>query len=135
MQCRKYEMNFGNMNCGSETRNTIHRTMWDIGRVRNVIQNDEIDRLRLQGPQVRITASSDCHPHHLQCSQTWGTSSHDQSKGNIHGSIASKKYMRNEIWSLISYLGAPSWFITFALRVWAIARMAGTSPLRDVGKA
>ena len=22
--------------------------------------------------------------------------------------------MRNEIWSLMSYLGAPSWFITFA---------------------
>ena len=30
------------------------------------------------------------------------------------GSITSKKYLRNEIWSLISYIGAPSWFITFA---------------------
>ena len=26
-------------------------------------------------------------------------------------------------------------FLPFSLRVWAIARMAGTSPLRDVGKA
>jgi len=26
----------------------------------------------------------------------------------------SEKYMRNEIWSLISYFGAPSWFITFS---------------------
>ena len=32
----------------------------------------------------------------------------------VQGSITSKKYMRNEIWSLVCYLGAPSWFITFA---------------------
>jgi hypothetical protein len=29
------------------------------------------------------------------------------------GFLTSKKYMRNEIWSLISYKGAPNWFITF----------------------
>src|SRR5882762_4319524 len=34
--------------------------------------------------------------------------------GHVQGSATSKKYMRNEIWALISYLGAPSWFITFA---------------------
>ncbi|KDR74176.1 hypothetical protein GALMADRAFT_19731, partial [Galerina marginata CBS 339.88] len=33
---------------------------------------------------------------------------------NVKGSITTKKYMRNEIWALISYFGAPSWFITFA---------------------
>jgi hypothetical protein len=38
----------------------------------------------------------------------------DHVAGNVHGSITSKKYMRNEISSLISYLGAPSWFITFS---------------------
>ena len=32
----------------------------------------------------------------------------------VKGSITSKKHMRNEIWALVSYLGAPSWFITFA---------------------
>ena len=32
----------------------------------------------------------------------------------VQGSITSKKYMRNEIWSLVSYFGAPSWFITFS---------------------
>jgi len=32
---------------------------------------------------------------------------------NVNGSATSKKHMRNEIWSTISYLGAPSWFITF----------------------
>jgi hypothetical protein len=34
--------------------------------------------------------------------------------GHVKGSLASKKYMRNEIWSLILYLGAPSWFITLS---------------------
>ena len=38
----------------------------------------------------------------------------DHVAGHVQGSLTSKKYMRNEIWSLISYLGAPSWFITFA---------------------
>jgi hypothetical protein len=38
----------------------------------------------------------------------------DHVAGHVQGSITSKKYMQNEIWSLISYLGAPSWFITFA---------------------
>ena len=30
------------------------------------------------------------------------------------GSTTSKKYMRNEIWSLISFMNAPSWFITYS---------------------
>src|SRR6202790_3094394 len=34
--------------------------------------------------------------------------------GHIKGSIISKKYMRNEIWSLISFRGAPSWYITLS---------------------
>jgi hypothetical protein len=38
----------------------------------------------------------------------------DHVGGHVKGSITSKKYMRNEIWSLISFIGAPSWFITFA---------------------
>jgi hypothetical protein len=29
----------------------------------------------------------------------------------VKGSITSKKHMHNEIWSMISQLGAPSWFI------------------------
>ncbi|KAF9549160.1 hypothetical protein CPC08DRAFT_648267, partial [Agrocybe pediades] len=34
--------------------------------------------------------------------------------GKIEGSATSKKVLRNEIWSLICYLGAPSWFITYS---------------------
>ena len=38
----------------------------------------------------------------------------DHIGGHIKGSLTSKKYMRNEIWSLISFLGAPLWFITLS---------------------
>ena len=38
----------------------------------------------------------------------------DHVGGHVKGSATSKKYTRNEIWSSISFLGAPSWFITFA---------------------
>jgi hypothetical protein len=38
----------------------------------------------------------------------------DHVGGHVKGSISNKKIMRNEIWSLISFIGALSWFITFA---------------------
>lgn len=38
----------------------------------------------------------------------------DHVGGHIKGSVTSKKYMCSEIWSLILFAGAPSWFITFA---------------------
>ena len=38
----------------------------------------------------------------------------DHVGGHVPGSLTTKRYMRNEIWSLISYVGAPSWFVTFA---------------------
>ena len=34
--------------------------------------------------------------------------------GRVKGSLTSKKYMCNNVWSLISYNGAPSWFITLS---------------------
>src|ERR1700677_4011905 len=38
----------------------------------------------------------------------------DHVGSHVKGSVTNKKYMRNEIWSLISFCGAPSWFITFS---------------------
>ena len=38
----------------------------------------------------------------------------DHIGGFVKGSLTSKKHMRNEIWSMISHLGAPSWFITLS---------------------
>ncbi|KAI4517649.1 hypothetical protein K525DRAFT_146327, partial [Schizophyllum commune Loenen D] len=34
--------------------------------------------------------------------------------GHVQGSATAKKYMRNEIWSLINFMGSPSWFITLS---------------------
>ncbi|KAH7905989.1 hypothetical protein BJ138DRAFT_968207, partial [Hygrophoropsis aurantiaca] len=38
----------------------------------------------------------------------------DHIGGGVQGSLTTKKYMRNEIWSLISYKGAPTWYITLS---------------------
>jgi hypothetical protein len=38
----------------------------------------------------------------------------DPIAGKMHGSTTSKKYMRNEIWSLIAHRGAPVWYITLS---------------------
>ncbi|KAJ7156494.1 hypothetical protein C8R43DRAFT_850322, partial [Mycena crocata] len=34
--------------------------------------------------------------------------------GRVMGSITSKKYMRNEIWSTTAFFNAPTWFITIS---------------------
>jgi hypothetical protein len=38
----------------------------------------------------------------------------DHVGGYAKGSLSSKKYMRNEIWSMISFKSSPSWFITLS---------------------
>ncbi|KAF9553065.1 hypothetical protein CPC08DRAFT_646086, partial [Agrocybe pediades] len=38
----------------------------------------------------------------------------DHVAGHVKGSLTNKKYMRNEIWSLLAMKGAPSWFITIS---------------------
>lgn len=38
----------------------------------------------------------------------------DHLSGTIKGSTTSKKWMRNEIWSLVAHLGAPFWYITLS---------------------
>lgn len=38
----------------------------------------------------------------------------DYVSGQIHGSTAAKKMRRNELWSLITNRGAPSWFVTLS---------------------
>ena len=38
----------------------------------------------------------------------------DLVSGQVKGSVTSKKYMRNEIWSLIAAKGAPIWYITLS---------------------
>ena len=38
----------------------------------------------------------------------------DHVQGRVKGSTTSKKWMRNEIWSLINHCGAPFWYITLS---------------------
>ena len=38
----------------------------------------------------------------------------DHIDGKVDGSITSKKHMQNEIWSMMIYLGAPSWYVTLS---------------------
>ena len=38
----------------------------------------------------------------------------DHVGGHVNGSITNKRYMRNEIWSLTCFRGAPSWYITLS---------------------
>ena len=38
----------------------------------------------------------------------------DAISGKMHGSTTTKKFMRNEIWSLVNHLGAPSLYITLS---------------------
>jgi len=38
----------------------------------------------------------------------------DHIGGHVKGSLMNKKHMRNEIWSTIAFIGAPSWFITLS---------------------
>ncbi|KAH7904613.1 hypothetical protein BJ138DRAFT_1138502 [Hygrophoropsis aurantiaca] len=38
----------------------------------------------------------------------------DHVGSGVQGSITNKKFMRNEIWSLVAYKGAPTWYITLS---------------------
>ena len=38
----------------------------------------------------------------------------DQVSQHVEGSVTTKKYMRNEIWSTMACYGAPSWYITLS---------------------
>jgi hypothetical protein len=38
----------------------------------------------------------------------------DSVAGKVQGSLILKEYMRNEIWALTSFMGAPTWFITLS---------------------
>ncbi|KAH7904092.1 hypothetical protein BJ138DRAFT_966535, partial [Hygrophoropsis aurantiaca] len=71
----------------------------------NVIQSIS-DRLK-EG--TSLTAQSEAE---RACFKVIGDLDHVGS--GVKGSITNKKFMRNEIWSLVSYKGAPTWYITLS---------------------
>jgi len=38
----------------------------------------------------------------------------DHVSGRVEGSATTRKYMWNELWSMLAYLGAPTWYITLS---------------------
>ena len=38
----------------------------------------------------------------------------DHIAGKVNGSVTAKKHQRNEIWSLMAYLGCPVWYVTIS---------------------
>ena len=64
-----------------------------------------IDRLR-EGPVKPETEEE------KQCFKLLSDIDHVSYK--VQGSVTSKKYMRNEVWSLIAFNNTPDWFITFS---------------------
>ncbi|PPQ75527.1 hypothetical protein CVT24_013233 [Panaeolus cyanescens] len=59
-----------------------------------------------------ITANTVNTPDEMQCFQV--INDLDAVSGMMHGSLLSKKHMRNEIWSMVAVLGAPYWYITIS---------------------
>ncbi|KAH7908100.1 hypothetical protein BJ138DRAFT_1013469, partial [Hygrophoropsis aurantiaca] len=74
-----------------------------------------IDKCVLQDMAERLKEGIDCPAEtdmEKQCYQLLRDVDHVG--GHVEGSLTNKKYMRSEIWSLISYKGAPSWYITLS---------------------
>jgi hypothetical protein len=70
--------------------------------------DDLIKRLEA-GEHINIVVQSDAEKHCFQLIHDL-----DAISGRMHGSTTSKKYMRNEIWSMINHIGSPSWYITLS---------------------
>ena len=74
-----------------------------------------IDRTTLNELMQQMEASEHVSPK-TEAEKTCFQIIHDLDaiSGKMHGSTTSKKYMRSDIWSLINYLGSPSWYITLS---------------------
>jgi len=68
---------------------------------------DDITNRMMKGERVKPETNAE-----IACFRILGDI--DAVGGRVKGSLTSKKYMRNNVWSLISYIGAPSWFITLS---------------------
>jgi hypothetical protein len=76
---------------------------------------EQIDTDVMKSLTERIKKDGFAHPENDEETQCYRLLNDLDFVGSkVSGSVTQKKYMRNEIWSMISYLGAPSWFITFS---------------------
>ncbi|KAH7906417.1 hypothetical protein BJ138DRAFT_1016244, partial [Hygrophoropsis aurantiaca] len=73
----------------------------------------DVDILReMSGQSPKANSSQGRSEAELKCLQVLRDLDHIGS--GVQGSLTKKKYMRSEIWSLVSYKGAPSWYITLS---------------------
>ena len=76
---------------------------------------EQIDMDTMKSLTERIKEDGFAHPENEEEAQCYRLLNDlDLVGSKVSGSVTQKRYMRNEIWSMISYLGAPSWFITFS---------------------
>ena len=86
-----------------------------FGEISNRLMNvdwvilDELTKRLEAGEHIQVDSQSDSEKQCFRLLQDL-----DAISGRMHGSTTSKKYMRNEIWSLTNYLGSPSWYITLS---------------------
>ena len=71
-----------------------------------VVLKDLASRLR-KGDHIRPGSQNE-----IQCYQL--IKDLDHISGRVEGSGTTRKFMNNEAWSLVNYIGAPTWYITFA---------------------
>src|SRR3977135_933819 len=71
-----------------------------------VVLKDLASRLR-KGDHIRPSSQNE-----IQCYQL--IKDLDHISGRVEGSGTTRKFMNNEAWSLVNYIGAPTWYITFA---------------------
>ena len=76
---------------------------------------EQIDTDVMKNLTERIKGDGFAHPENHEEAQCYRLLNDLDFVGSkVNGSVTQKKFMKNEIWSMISYLGAPSWFITFS---------------------
>ena len=86
-----------------------------FGEISNHLMNvnqailDNLTKRLESGEHIQLNTESDSVK---QCFQLLHDL--DAISGRMHSSTTSKKYMRNEIWSLTNHLGSPSWYITLS---------------------
>ena len=86
-----------------------------FGEISNRLMNvdwailDSLTKRLEAGEHVQLDTQSDSEKRCFQLLHDL-----DAISGRMHGSTVSKKFMRNEIWSLTNHLGSPSWYITLS---------------------
>ncbi|KAI0769472.1 hypothetical protein BC629DRAFT_1292039, partial [Irpex lacteus] len=81
-----------------------------VNRIMNV-NADTLDDLIRRTKDGLVTPETE---EEINCFRILRFLSETKKNPSVDGSITNRRRMRNEIWSLTAYLGAPSWFITFA---------------------